>query len=312
MKIIAKLFSKFGFKKEIKMDITAIDMQKFYDKNRKKDSLMLGEGASRKAFYCKEFDCVLKYEHNTWGGQTEQEVKFFEQLKEEEKKFFPVIAYGKVEAYGHTQYCIAMRKATVFSQDDDFQKFCNDRWLSQDEIIDKAKEFYNLKDEVVQEYRNFIQKYQIRDLHRSNVGVLGDTIVVIDAGLVESCNDTYNETYYTSSDSSNWSITSCSPCESFHWSKQSMTKRQIGIGDIYFPFFFIDFQEHKVEKFDSKLRELCHRLPTIDIVDEWVCEFPNSPEEYQPLTNVSSCFKTCESPCLCKRKDSKASKSSDP
>lgn len=145
----------------------------------------MGHGVERIAYFCPEYNVVIKRSLNFELGkesiQSQEEMALFSRLTEEEKKCFAFLAFVKHHDIIH----IVMKKVLIINE------ILKDRYGSRelfggDKIVTMcAKVGY--KDIHYQEFVETMDKYYIRDLHGANVG-LDETgrLVIIDAGITDS------------------------------------------------------------------------------------------------------------------------------
>lgn len=149
----------------------------------KNDASVLGSGASRVALYCKKYNKVFKYEIGPYmpsPTQSEQEYQIAQSLPEKYKKFLPVEQMEHVE-YQKRMVCVTvMPVIQILDNDKALVKKCRG-W---DPNLDVIAEHYNLPADMMSEFKQFIREFKITDIGLRNLGMIGRTIVVVDAGLI--------------------------------------------------------------------------------------------------------------------------------
>jgi len=139
----------------------------------------IGRGISRNVYKSLIPGYVIK-EDNNGGSQTFSESEIFKSMTLEEKEVFPVVAVEENR--------IMMRLVLVledFIYDDELDVLSDDD-LEDEDVLFNFCEHYNIDVESVNKYLSFISKYDIRDLHTGNVGILDNKLVIIDAGSSSS------------------------------------------------------------------------------------------------------------------------------
>lgn len=159
----------------------------------------LGGGMDRVAYFSKKYDCVIKLVGS--GGDTSQsqnERILFEKMTEKEKEVFPIL-----EVVDSSRgIAIIMKRAIVLR--DYLDKNFPNRWFSSDYNLRHA--LYKIDSDFthftandykiirqsglsVQSVKNvmkFKRKYNLYDLHLGNLGIIGNNLVIIDAGIEDA------------------------------------------------------------------------------------------------------------------------------
>lgn len=133
-------------------------------------------GADRNAFYSKKYDVVIKKDRNRAyfddrGEQMENEFQLFQLMLDDEREIFPIIDMFRYKG----ELVTIMKKCDMLNIP--FRCDCSDPFQTL-EIF----ELFNLDMSYYERFMNFVRKYEIVDLHRRNVGVLDNHLVILDAG----------------------------------------------------------------------------------------------------------------------------------
>ena len=150
----------------------------------------IGGGMDRLAYYSKRHDLVFKISKDPFNTeQTEREVELYHQMTPVEKTVFPVV---DVVEY-HDEVWICMKKITPLTKLDprgdiyavvdigrsEYTVFCRPKQQVIDEICEKTP----LSRASVNNFLDFVHKYDICDIHANNLGCIGNQLCIIDAGL---------------------------------------------------------------------------------------------------------------------------------
>lgn len=151
----------------------------------KNTKIVLNCGADRYVSYSKKYDVIIKRNYSNARmendfEQTEQEIRIFGEMTEEEKEIFPIVDV----VYYKNEKIILMKKCTPIN--DLLNIF--DYWKTHSKYvsnIESAKELtkrLSLDDSYLERYVSFIDKYDLVDVHIDNVGVYNNHLVILDAG----------------------------------------------------------------------------------------------------------------------------------
>lgn len=151
-------------------------------KNTKK---ILNTGADRFVTYSKKYDVIIKRNYsNAYRDedreQTEQEVRIFGEMTEEEKEIFPIVDV----IYYKNEKIILMKKCTPINKIINIRDLPDGKWtyVSNMKSAKGLTEKLSLDDSYLEAYIAFIDKYELMDVHISNVGVYNNHLVILDAG----------------------------------------------------------------------------------------------------------------------------------
>lgn len=133
-------------------------------------------GADRNAFYSKKYDVVIKKDRNKTyfddrGEQMENEFKLFQTMLDDEREIFPIIDMFRYKG----ELVTIMKKCEML--DIPFRCDCSDPFQ-----VLEIFELFNLDMDYFKRFVAFVIKYDIVDLHKKNVGVLNNHLVILDAG----------------------------------------------------------------------------------------------------------------------------------
>lgn len=146
-------------------------------------------GSSRQVFYSKKYDVVIKLPyaegHNseTAIDQTAKEKRLFNSLREEDKKYFPILDFVENRRTGET--AIIMKRADHTLEElgymhpfDNFECFNE---TQQEDLLKKLKRRYRLNLDIP-EFIDMITRLRLIDLHHKNIAIMGDSLVILDFG----------------------------------------------------------------------------------------------------------------------------------
>ena len=135
------------------------------------------EGYARRAYYSRKYRVVIKRSKGTrTDHQTLHEIKLWRSMTDEEKTVFPLLNVVEYKGVAH----LIMKRCKVVS---DLLKRKNNYYgsgYSRDEVVD----MFGLDKEAYVIFKKVVHKYDIGDLHYSNLGVDNKKrLVILDAGF---------------------------------------------------------------------------------------------------------------------------------